>query len=127
MDENYWNSEYSADINKQMNFYCKYYEEVQPHIAAYIESKTRADEVNANINFSNFRNSVDSNVSAYPALYKLEVESNKIQSQEIYDPIIDALTGAILAFLLLQIARICYVYVVFNKLVWHPFRKIETS
>lgn len=115
------------DTKKTLNFYCKYYDAIQPYIVAYTESKTKADIAKANTNFFNYRETVFSNVYSYPPLYKLEVVSEITQLNEIYSPLIDWLIVAGFAFMVLQIARMCYVYVVFGKVVWHPFRKIEIS
>lgn len=86
-----------------------------------------ADIVKANAGFFTFREGVISNVYAYPPLYKLEVVDETTQLSEIYLPLISWLIGAAFVFLLLQIARMCYVYVVFGKVVWHPFREIDTN
>lgn len=127
MDEGYLNSEENRTaIKEQLNFYCKYYDEIQPHIVAYNEAKTRSEQVAANLNFTQFENGKDK-VYAYPELYTLEPVSEETRPQEIYNPLLTGLVGAFIAFLLLQIVRICYVYVVFGKLVWHPFRKIERN
>lgn len=115
------------DTKKTLNFYCKYYDTVQPYIVAYTESKTNSEIVKANQNFFNFRESVISGVYSYPALYKLEVVSEITQLNEVYNPIIAWLIYAAFAFIVLQIIRMCYVYVVFGKVVWHPFRKIERN
>lgn len=115
------------DTKKTLNFYCKYYDAVQPYIVAYTESKTNADIVKANANFFSFRESAISNVYSYPPLYKLEVVSEITQLNEIYNPIIEWFIYAVFFFIVLQIIRMCYVYIVFGKVVWHPFRKIETN
>ena len=126
-DEVYLNSsENRVAIMEQLNFYCKYYDEIQPHIIAYNEANTSAEYYNANIRFSQFKDTKDK-VYAYPELYKLEVVSNETHLEEIYYPLLGWLMGAVAAFVLLQIVRMCYVYVVFGKLVWHPFKKIENN
>ena len=128
MDEFYLNSpENSTAIKKQLNFYCTYYDQIQPHIKAYVESKTLAEQRTANTNFWNFRDSVEGNVSAYPALYQLEVVSEIKQWNAIYNPIVEWVLLGGFSFLVLQIIRMCYIYVVFGKVVWHPFRKVETD
>jgi hypothetical protein len=113
------------DTKKTLNFYCKYYDAIQPYIVAYTESKTNADIVKANTNFFNFQESVFSNVYSYPPLYKLEVVSNITQLNEIYNPIIKWFIIAVISFIGLQVVRMCYVYIVFGKVMWHPFGKIE--
>ena len=122
-NEGYLNSsENRVAIKEQLNFYCKYYDEIQPHIVAYNEADTSAEQVAANIRFTQFENGKDK-VYAYPELYTLEVTNEETRPQEIYDPLVTGLVGALIAFLLLQVVRICYVYVVFGELVWHPFRQ----
>lgn len=129
MDEIYLHSdENRTAIKKQLNFYCKYYDEIQPHILAYNEAENRTDEVAANIRFIQFEESVGRDeMYSYPELYELEVSSEEIHLEEVYQSLSGWLMGAIIAFVLLQIVRICYVYVVFGKVVWHPFRKIEKN
>lgn len=126
-NEGYLNSsENRTAIKERLNFYCKYYDEIQPHIIAYSETRIPAEQVAANQRFLAFENSVQK-VYAYPELYTLEVAGKETRPQEIYDPLITGLVGALMAFLFLQIVRICYVYVVYGKLVWQPFRKIEDN
>lgn len=109
-------------IKEQLNFYCKYHDEIQPHIVAYNETKTPTEQYDANIRFNEFRSSKDE-VYAYPELYTLEVVDEQFQPYELFSPIIDWLIYAVLTFLILQIARMSYVYVVFSEIVWHPFRQ----
>jgi hypothetical protein len=126
MDEFYYNSpENSIEIQKELNFYCQYYDQIQPHIIAYIESKNINEQRDANKKFWSYRSSVEDSVKSQPHLYQLEVAKEEKQWSEIYNPIIAWLIMGGFSFLLLQVIRICYVYVVYGKLVWHPFRKIE--
>jgi hypothetical protein len=106
-----------------LNFYCKYYDEIQPHIIAYTLTKTRDQEVSANQSYIDFKNSVPA-VSSYPVLYKLEEVRSSTHLEVIYMPLINVSAGVVFAFLMLQIVRMCFVYVVYGKVVWHPFRKI---
>jgi len=115
------------DIKRDLNFYCKYYTQIQPHIVAYNQAQTIEAEVLANQEFFTFKQGVIDSVYAYPASYKLEVVENEFQPYKILDPIITGLIGAFVAFVLLQIIRMSYVYVVFGKVVWYPFRKIENK
>lgn len=112
-----------SDTKKTLNFYCRYYDEVQPYIVAYTEAKTNAEVIKVNQDFFRFQQSVISNVYAYPAQYQLEVVENQKRWNELYNPIIEWVMGAIAAFILLQIIRMCYVYVVFGQVVWHPFKQ----
>lgn len=124
-DEDYLNSSEShTTIKEQLNFYCKYYDQIQMHIATYNEAKTPSERVSANQRFVAFENSKDK-VYAYPELYKLETVNEEFRPQEIYNPILDGVVFAAIAFTLLQIIRVCYVYVVYGKLVWHPFKNIQ--
>jgi hypothetical protein len=123
--EDYLNSSENRTAEKeQLNFYCKYYDEIQSHIFAYNEAKTPAEQYAANIRFREFEKTKDK-VYAYPAFYTLEVESEESRPQEIYNPLLEGVIGALMAFILLQIIRICHVYVVYGKVVWHPFKRID--
>ncbi len=128
-DEIFLNSnENRTAIKEQLNFYCKYYDEIQPHIVAYNEAESFAEQAAANARFAQFGKSVGrANVYAYPELFELEPVGDETRLYELYNPLVGWLTGVILAFLLLQVVRMCYVYVVFGKVVWHPFRKIESN
>lgn len=123
-DEISYDDKIYNDIKRDLNFYCKYYSEIQPHILAYNQADTRQGQVKANQEFFNFKQNVIDSIFDYPASYKLEVVRNEFQPYKIYGPIIDGLVIALGAFILLQIIRICYVYIVFGKVFWHPFRKI---
>lgn len=113
-----------SDTKKDLNFYCQNYDEIQPYIIDYVNSKTNEERINVNKDFFTFKENVYSNVYSYPPTYQLEVVDSEIIPYKIYGPIINWLIGAIIIFIILQVVRICYVYVVFGKVVWHPFRKI---
>lgn len=109
-------------LKNMLNFYCKYYDRIQPHIVAYNKAKTADEIINANSGFNQFRNSIPITEYSYPQLYKLEVVSKKFQPYVIYAPVMIWFVVAGIAFALLQAVRICYVYVVFGKIVWNPFK-----
>lgn len=115
------------DTKRDLNFYCKYYAEVQPHIIAYNQARTSQEQVRANQEFFTFKEGVISSVSGYPMLYELEVVKNELQPHKIYGPIIDGVISVLVLFTLIQIARMSYIYVVFGKIIWHPFRKIKNT
>ncbi|MBP6879462.1 MAG: hypothetical protein KBF62_01850 [Candidatus Pacebacteria bacterium] len=115
-----------SDTKKDLNFYCQYYDEIQPYIIGYAESDTRVEQVLTNQRFFKFEESVSSNVWSYPPQYTLEIVSNETNWYELWGPVLGWLIYATLSFLFLQIIRICYTYVVFGKLVWHPFKSIKT-
>ena len=115
------------DFNFSLNLYCKYYNGIKLHIIAFRESKTRSEQVAANLAFVNFENSVKSNISSYPKLYRIETVDKKIYYDEIYIPLIIWFEGALLAFIILQTLRISYIYVVFGKIVWHPFKSSDNN
>src|SRR3989344_7112727 len=115
------------DVKKQLNFYCKYYDEIQPHISAYINAQTTKEEWDANLNFSNFKDSVNSNISSYTELYKLEKVDDFFQPYQFWSPLIDWFMGALFAFLLLQIIRMSYLYIVFGEIVWHPLKQSKNK
>jgi len=110
-----------SDTKRTLNFYCKYYDEIQPYIIASNENPSQAGRLN--LDYSEFRNPRYDNVSIYPALYELEVVKRTIRYDEFLNPIVVWLVGAAMAFVLLQIIRMSYVYVVFGEVVWHPFRQ----
>ena len=111
------------DTKRDLNFYCKYYTDIQPHILAYNEAGTREAQVRANQEFFTFKESVLDTVFEYPMLYELEIVEKEFQSYQIYSPIGTGIFGALVAFILLQIVRMSYVYIVFGKVVWHPFKQ----
>lgn len=113
------------ETKQGLNFYCEYYDKIQPHITAYIESKNVSEQIKANENFFKFKDSVFSGVHSYPQLYELEVADEVIHPYKVYGPIIAWIVGVSLAFLLLQILKICYTYIVFDEVVLHPFRSGE--
>lgn len=124
-DEVFLNDTTYGDVKKSLNFYCQNYNDVQPYIVAYANSKTRSDQIKANEDFFAFEEKVLPGVYSYPPTYQLEVVSNETNLYKIYGPIINWLLGATLAFIVLQIIRMCYVYVVYGKIIWHPFKKIS--
>jgi len=95
-----------GDTKKEINFYCKHYDEIQPHVTAYIDSETVTEEKSANNAFFEFRESVFSGVSSYPLLYDLELVREEFHPYRIYEPIIAGLVGVVALFLFLQFSKI---------------------
>lgn len=110
------------NVRQDLNFYCRYYDQIQPHITSYLNSNTLEETRNANINFSNFKSPVISSVYSYPELFNLEEVSSETRYYEVYGPVIAWLIYAIFAFITIQILKICYIYIVFGKVIWHPFK-----
>lgn len=113
------------DTKKDLNFYCKYYDKVKPYVLAYIRAKNTNEQVNVNKEFFNFKNSVINDVYSYPTLYKLELVSEETNWFRVYGPLIEWFFIALFLFIILQILRMCYVYIVFGEIVWHPFRYLK--
>lgn len=109
---------------ENLNFYCTYYDEIQKYIVAYAEAKTSSGQVAANYEWSEFKKS-KGGVSSYPELYTREMVTQEHRLEEVYIPLLSGLLVGLFAFLLLQLVRVCCVYVVFGKLVWHPFGAME--
>lgn len=116
-----------GDTKRTLNFYCKHYDEIQKHITAYVESKTPAEIRDANADFFQFRERVISGSSSYPPLYTLEEVDKVFLPYMVLNPILDWVLVALCAFVLLQVARMSYVYVVFGQVVWHPFRQQKNN
>jgi len=113
---NNWELNNLVDSRKDLNFYCKYYREIKPYIDNFDGG------IEDNLRFSNFKGSVISSIYNNPELYNLEEINKRIDYYYIYAKLIGWAIGALIAFLMIQFLKICYVYVVFGKLVWHPFR-----
>jgi hypothetical protein len=111
----------STDDKRDLNFYCQYYNEILPYVVAY----NNGQEVEANREFFKFKDPLIKQISQYPALYKLEVVNEEVHLSEIFIPLLVWLIFAGLTFLFLQLLRICYIYIVFGKIVWHPFNRIK--
>lgn len=121
-DEIYLNDTTYGNVKKSLNFHCQYYDQIRPFVVAYAESKTREDQINANKAYFNFENANMSNTNTYPPSYDLEIVRNQTNWYELSGPLLEWLSRALLTFILLQIVRMCYIYVVFNKVEWHPFK-----
>lgn len=94
------------DIPEILNFYCKYWGK---NLSYY-----------DNIDVPEYK------VYAYPELFNLEVVKTQNNYLVIFGfAIAEWVIGGLIAFVILQFLRICYVYIVFGKLVWHPFKKIQ--
>lgn len=124
-DEIFLNDTTYGNVKKSLNFNCQYYDQIQPFVVAYTESKTREDQINVNKAYFNFEEANLSNVYIDVPSYKLEEVSTETNWYEVSGPIIDWLGYAILTFAILQAIRICYMYVVYNEIVWHPFKHLK--
>lgn len=114
------------DKKKELNFYCQYYSDIQKHILAYLATDNRTQ---ANIDYFEFRREKLPTISAYPTLYELErvKDSNGAWTYGILEPLVDAITYALVAFGLLQIIKFIYVYIVFGEVVLHPFKQHKSK
>lgn len=110
-----------SDTKEDLNFYCKYYDQIQPYLNDYAASTTTNEQKLVNLSFYQFKNSQDT-VYAYPQLYKLETVSERKNYNEVLYTLMAWFGGALAAFVILQILKISYLYVKFGEIVWHPFK-----
>lgn len=108
-----------SEIETRMSFYCEYYDELQKHIQAYMQADTNLKETLANRAFWQFE---ESKPKITKDNFTLEIVDTKNDYGQIF-----WLAAAILVFVTgyyigLQTIRISYVYVVFGRLVWHPYK-----
>ena len=112
------------DVKQDLNFYCKYYDQIQPYIQAHINSKNIQEEYQANIAFHKFEESVArSSISRTPALYSLETIRVENIPSTAFSELLAVLTFGLIGFVILQILRMVYLYIAFGQIIWHPFRK----
>jgi len=114
---------YGPTTKKNLNFYCKYYEDIQPYIIGYLNSNSYSEQVTINEKFFKFKDSVSSKISGHPPLYELEDAGETKNWNELFNPIIESIIITLIIFVLLQILRISYIYIVFGEIVWHPFKE----
>ncbi len=115
-------SPFDPNFKRDLNFRCQYYDDIQPFIMAYVNSKTKDEQINVNANYFRFQESVISNVNSYPPLYTLETVSEITNMGEVWNPIIEALMFVLISFISLQFIKICYQYIVNGKIHWHPLK-----
>ncbi len=111
--------EFGIETKQNLRFYCAYYNEIQPHIQAYREAKTRDDQVRANKVFFQFQ---ESKQPVFFENYQLEVVETKNNWAPFWNMLFEGVFGTLLYYALLQVARIIYTYIVLGKIVWHPYR-----
>jgi hypothetical protein len=109
--------------NRQLNFYCKYYDEIRPFIVSYRTSNSNTEQYQNNLAFTAFEKSKNyDQMFTNPKLYELELVKKDFQPWVVFGPIIDWLTVVGGLFIIIQIIKICYIYVVYGKIVYHPFK-----
>jgi hypothetical protein len=107
-----------------LNFYCKYYDQIQPHIQAYLQSSTYPEKYRANLAFLELEESLDrKHTSNTPALYSLETVREENNFLEVLFYLGGTLLWGLIGVLFLQVLRIVYLYIAFGEIIWHPFRK----
>lgn len=116
-----------SDTPQDLNFYCKYYDQIQPHIQTYINAKSLNEKYEANTAFHTFEQSVGRySVSRTPALYNLETTRVENNYTVVLLSALGIFLGGVVFFLVLQILRMIYLYITFGEIIWHPFRKPKT-
>lgn len=122
-EKNFKTTEYS-DTPQDLNFYCKYYDQIQPHVQAHINANTLEETYQANMAFNSFEESVGRySVSRTPALYNLETMRVENNYSVVLLSALGIFLGGAVFFLALQIVRMIYLYITFGEIIWHPFRK----
>lgn len=111
-----------TDTKKNLNFYCKNYDDIRPYVIGYLKSKTLEERMAVNRKYFEFEEEHINDVYSYPPLYRLEVVNNETKLYRVYGPILDWIIIAILVFLFLQILKIFYTYIMKGKIVLNPFK-----
>lgn len=114
---------YKKDIEENSRFYCAHYNEVQKHVAAYVESlKPGGNTVIANQEYFEFKLSAP---KTYYKNYTHEVIGTDNSYYQLWNAVFEFFILLIGGYLLLQLARIIYQYIAFGKFNWRPYKKIE--
>lgn len=111
-------------VEETLRFYCSNYDEAQRFIDLYRDS---ADKLSANQAFWDFRESAV--VSPYQN-YRLQVVNEESDYFMFWNGIFSGVTYMVIYYVVIQVIRIIYQYIVFGVFVWHPYRKakkIETD
>lgn len=112
-------------LKRDLNFYCQYYEQIQPHISRYLKAQNPSETRLANMDFFQFKDGVISNVFAFPEVYELVSVKRAFMADYLFGPIINWAVYALSIFAVIQFLRVCYIYIVFGKIIWHPFKLQE--
>ena len=117
----------SDSWNKKFNFHCQYYDSLLNSnsllkVANYFEEEDLIERLRDYKEFSAFEKKIVLNTASYPEHFTLEPISDEIQWHQIFMPLIELFSGLLIAFLFLQFLRMSYVYIVFGRVVWHPFK-----
>lgn len=107
---------------KEYNFYCKFYDEMQPYIMKSFERKLTAQDIT---NYFYFRTEKIKQISNYPELFILEKQPHNKDYYYYYvivNPLLDALINIGGLFILSQFLKNFYTYIKFGEVTFHPFR-----
>ncbi len=109
---------------KRIRFYCQYYDEIQTHIEVYKRAEGDvSSEVEANKEFFRFSNEIeDRNLVTETKNYNLVLVNEKYDYTRVHGAVIDQVTFLILYYLVIQIIKVAYQYVVFGNINFHPYR-----
>ena len=121
-DDRYLERNDGNTFRSKLRFYCANYEEIQYHINAYAAAVTPAERQRA---LTEYRSFEDSQVDTVVQNYTLEEIESDSSARSFFTFLLLAVSLLIGQWLILQVLRIAYLYVVFGKLVWHPYRKLS--
>lgn len=111
----------NATLDKrEMNFYCKFYSEIQFYIADYLRSNNK---IQSNLDYFDFKAKNINKVGYYPELFTVEKQYDEFFYRgTIFDPLLVSLTLGGIFFVGLQVLKNFYTYIKFGTWTIHPFR-----
>lgn len=113
-------NDYRFDPEKDLRFYCNNYDEIQKHIENYKNAKNVNEEIKATLIYREFeKNAPTTNYKNY------SLELINTSYSFLWFTLFTSMIYTLGAFLLLQIIRIIYQYIVFGSFTWHPYKQIN--
>jgi len=104
---------------KDLNFYCNNYDEINKYIEQYKNAKSVDKKTEIDLNYLAFKKNAS---TTNEQNYTLRVVDTKTDLTSLYVGIKNALIYMFMYFLVLQVTRIIFHYILSGKIIWHPYK-----
>lgn len=101
-----------------LKFYCNNYDEIQKYIDKYKKAKNIEEQEKVNAEYKNFEKTA---LNANKLNYTIKVVNTKTDFTKFFTGIRIGLIYSLIYYLVLQIIRIIFQYILFKKILWNPY------
>lgn len=104
---------------KDLKFYCNNYDEIQKYIENYKNAKSINEKTDINLSYLSFKKNAP---MTNEQNYTLRVVDTKTDFTSLFIGIKNALIYMFIYFIMLQVVKIIFQYILSRKIIWYPYK-----